>query len=478
VSKFKSSREKVFYPSGAASAAVIQMISRYERAAHSRRREPTLHPKKTKVLALNEAEIVTAPARIVLNFAEDCRDSVDLTVVTFVRDAAQAASPPRQTHQLQVNDLALSSADLDAGRQSVLRPSPLDNPAPRNPFLASAADRGISVVTVRESGRFDLAALSQLKHFCREYKPDIVQTNSIKSHFLLSMLRKRNFGWLAFHHGYTAEDLKIGLYNQLDRFSLKDCNQVVTVCNAFARDLENQGVRREKITVIPNGISTGFMKQGQAGSSAEQIARRWRARFDIAPGDSVLLSIGRLSSEKGHQYLLAAVSRIAHSGSHPNLKLLIAGAGPLEQSLQRQIHAARLTDSAKLIGYQDDVRPLFMLADLFVLPSVSEGSPMVLLESMASQVPIITTNVGGIPEALTDRESALLVPPANARALSDAILKLLTGRLSARRLADAAFERVRDCFSPELYNGRVLQAFENLMARQQFSRPSRVPVME
>ena len=327
-------------------------------------------------------------------------------------------------------------------------------------------------------GRFDLAALSQLKHLCREHQPDIVQTNSIKSHFLLSMLRKRNFGWLAFHHGYTAEDLKMRLYNQLDRFSLKACNQVVTVCNAFARDL---GIKVCAPRRSPS-FRTAFRRVSQSvhggGGGSEQIAREWRARFDVAPGDSVLLSIGRLSSEKGHQYLIDAVSRIAHSGSYPNLKLLIAGAGPLEQSLKRQIQAAGLKDSVKLIGYQDDVRPLFMLADVFVLPSLSEGSPMVLLESMASQVPIVTTNVGGIPEALTDRESAILVPPANAQALGDAILKLLTDRLSARHLADAAFERVRDCFSPELYNGRVLQAFESLMGRQQPSMSSRVPATQ
>ena len=351
--------------------------------------------------------------------------------------------------------------------------------APSNPFLASAAHYGVPVVTVRECGRFDTTALSQLKRLCREHQPDIVQTNSIKSHFLLSMLRKRNFGWLAFHHGYTAEDLKMRLYNQLDRFSLKACNQVVTVCNAFARDLENQGVRREKITVIPNGISTGFLSSAQPdGGRIERIARECRDRFGITPGDSVLLSIGRLSSEKGHRYLIDAVSHIARSGRHPNLKLLIAGAGPQEQSLNRQIHAAGLKDSVKLIGYHEDVRPLFLLADLFVLPSLSEGSPMVLLESMVSQVPIVTTNVGGIPEALTDRETALLVPPANARALSDAILKLLTDSVSARQLADAAFERVRDCFSPELYNRRVLKAFDSLLASQQPSMPSRVPVTE
>ncbi len=378
---------------------------------------------------------MTAPARIALNFAESCRDQVDLTLLTFVRERSEERGS-----------------------------------APRSPFVAAAAECGVPLVAVHESGRFDLGALSQLKRLCREHKPDIVQTNSIKSHFLLSMLRNRNFGWLAFHHGYTAEDLKMRLYNQLDRFSLKACDQVVTVCQAFARELESQGVRREKITIIPNGISIGFLKHD------DRIADEWRARFDIVPGDAVLVSIGRLSPEKGHKYLVEAIQQLKPSPSFPHLKLLIAGTGLLEESLKVQIQAAGLTNSVKLIGHQPDVRPLFMLADLFVLPSLSEGSPMVLLESMASQVPIIATRVGGIPETLADQESALLVPAGNPRALSQAISRLLSDPPSARQLANAAFQRVRDCFSPELYNQRVINAFESVMARKQSSTPSPVPV--
>ncbi len=394
-----------------------------------------MHSKKIKVLALIEAQLVTAPARIVLNFAQDCRDEVDLTLVTFVRERAETLGA-----------------------------------APHNSFTAAAADCGIPLLTVHESGRFDLAPVSQLKRLCREHKPNIVQTNSVKSHFLLSMIRNRNFGWLAFHHGYTAEDLKMRLYNQADRFSLRACDQVVTVCNAFAAQIENQGVRREKITVIPNGISNRFLQRD------EQIRNEWRARLDIAPSDAVVLSIGRLSPEKGHKYLIETVSQITQAGSARNLRVLIAGTGLLEQSLNEQIRAAGLSETVKLIGHHADVRPLFMLADLFVLPSLSEGSPMVLLESMASQVPIVSTNVGGIPEMLTDHESALLVPPANASALGDAISQLLMARDNARQLANAAFERVRDCFSPELYNRRVLHAFESVMARKQPSTPPGVPV--
>ena len=378
---------------------------------------------KLKVLALVEAQVVTAPAKILLHFAQDCRDWVDLTFVTFIRPGTLS----------------------------------------QNAFIAAAAQAGIPLETVPESGRFDRSAVAKLKGLCQQYRPDIVQTNSVKSHFLVSLLRPRDvapldFGWLAFHHGYTAEDLKMRLYNQLDRFSLRACDRVVTVCEAFAGQLVAHGVPRARISVTPNGIATDFVRPDEAAS------REARARFGVSPGESLVVSIGRLSPEKGHRYLVEAAALLKQKGNTPALKILIAGSGVLEAKLSQQIEAAGLADSVRLIGHQSDVRPLFQIADLFVLPSLSEGSPMVLLESMAARVPVVTTKVGGIPEAVTNGESAVLVPPASPEPLADAIAALLHDRARASHLAEAAFVRVRDHFSPALYNQRVLESYRAVFA--------------
>ncbi len=382
-----------------------------------------MNSRKLKVLALVEAQVVTAPAKILLNFARDCRDSVELTLVTFVR----------------------------AGESSTGAPS-------RNAFIAAAAQAGIPLETVPEAGRFDRTAITHLRRLCAQYRPDIVQTNSVKSHFLVSLLRPRDFGWIAFHHGYTAEDLKMRLYNQLDRFSLRACDRVVTVCEAFANQLRQRGVPREKISVIPNGIATDFIERDEAE------VRAGRARFGVSADEALVLSIGRLSPEKGHRFLIDAAARLKQNRNAPACKILIAGSGLLEAKLAAQIKAAGVENFVQLIGHQSDVRPLFQMADLFVLPSLSEGSPMVLLESMAAHVPVVTTNVGGIPEAVTHDESALLVSPASPEPLADAIAALLQDRRRAARIAEAAFLRVRDHFSPSLYNQRVLASYQAVIA--------------
>ena len=385
-----------------------------------------MQSKKIKLLALVEAEVVTSPAKILLNFAADCRETVDLTLVTFSRHRAGETTPPK------------------------------------NSFALAADEFGVPLRVITESSPFDLSSFKQLAHLVEELRPDIVQTNAVKSHFIVSLLRKRTFHWIAFHHGYTSEDLKMRLYNHLGRFSLKRCNRVVTVCEPFSEQLQRQGIKRERISVVPNAISTEFVEP-----DAESV-RQLRNRVNIEPDECVLVSIGRLSPEKGHRYLIEAIPAIMQSTRDLKLKVLIAGTGILEATLTEMIKSAGLEKVIKLIGFCQDVKPLFMIADLFVLPSLSEGSPMVLLESMAARVPIVTTAVGGIPEMTADGQCAMLVPPADTSSLSGAILALLLDRERAGHLASLAFERVRDCFSPATYNASILTIFRRTLASVPF----------
>jgi glycosyltransferase involved in cell wall biosynthesis len=386
-----------------------------------------LHLERIRVLSLIEAHVITSPARIVLRFANDCREKVDLRIVNFLR-----------------------------GAHSPVNGYP-------NALVAEAAASGIPVSLVEDAAPYDFRTIFKLKQLIREYRPHIVQTNSIKSHFLISLAGRRSFGWVAFHHGYTAENFKMRAYNELDRWSLRACDQVVTVCNAFAAELVRKGVPRRKIRVIPNGIPRDFLTRDV------KVVSEWRAHFGVEPGEKVVLSAGRLSPEKGHRFLIDAVARMLATGCAPRFKVLIAGTGLLEQDLRRQISDLGVTGTVKLIGFQPDIKLLYQIADIFVLPSLSEGSPMVLLESMISRIPVVTTKVGGIPETVADGETGLVVPPANPEALAEALNSLLANPERAAKLSEAAYIRARDCYSPELYNSRVIAAFEDILQQKQAS---------
>jgi glycosyltransferase involved in cell wall biosynthesis len=382
---------------------------------------------RIKIIALMEAGVVTGPAKNVLRFAGECRDRVDLTIVTFVRA-------------------------LEKTRQS----------APHNPFISEVRRLNLPIEIIQETGAFDLSVLASLRQICDRYRPDIVQTHAVKSHFLVSLLRDRTFRWIAFHHGYTSEDLKAHMYNQFDRWSLRACDCVVTVCAEFACRLARRGSRQDRIFVVPNSVKADFYCPNAI------LAQETRHRLLISGYDLVVLAVGRLSPEKGHCYLIDAVAKIISWAPQLNIKVLIAGEGPLEEKLKMQIAKRGLEKRVRLIGHWSDVRPLFSIADLFVLPSLSEGSPNVLLESMAACVPTVATNVGGVSEIVNDGESAILVPPASADMLGRSILELLEDRSRAKQLASVAFDRAHLMFSPTRYNERMLNIYDTLVCRAPF----------
>jgi glycosyltransferase involved in cell wall biosynthesis len=376
--------------------------------------------KRIKVVALVEANVVTGPAKNILRFAADCRNQVDLTVVTFVR-----------------------SRDTKSDEES------------NNQFVLAVRSLGVPIETVRETGRFDFSVLDGLRRNCQHHRPDIVQTHGIKSHFLVSLLPRMSFRWLAFHHGYTSEDLKMWVYCQVDRWSLRRCDFVVTVCAEFANSLQSRGVRQDRIFVVPNSVRT----DSSEATSADEIRRRFKISCDTL----VVLAVGRLSPEKGHRYLIDAVSRIISESPDIKLLVLIAGSGPAEKTLKRDVQRRGLDQRVKLVGYCPNVGALFSIADLFVLPSLSEGSPNVLLESMAARVPIVATNVGGVPELVNDGQSAILVPPGDARSLAKSMLELLVDRSRATQLAGGAFDRARLLFDPAKYDERILNIYAKLI---------------
>ena len=317
--------------------------------------------------------------------------------------------------------------------------------ASENEFIIATRAAGIEIDVVAEHKRFDLKIIPELRRTIEARRPDLIVTHSVKSHFLIwrSGLAK-NYPWLAFHHGYTATDRKMKLYNRLDRWSLPKADQILTVCHAFAKELA--AITRtpvEKILVQHNAI------RPKPRTGAETVAQL-RARLGIQESDQVILSIGRLSKEKAQADLIAAFNLMRKSPDAADYKLVIVGEGPERESLEA---TARAVSPGQIVfaGAVNDVQPFYALARAFVLSSHSEGSPNVLLEAMAAGVPIVATKAGGVPEIVSDGESALLVPVNDPSRLASAIDRLLNDGELAARLTREAEHLISTTHQPESY---------------------------
>ena len=340
-----------------------------------------------KLLAVMEAASVTGPAKNLIDFAARARElppalRVDTSVVTFEREGGGSG----------------------------------------NPFLAALRAAGIPAISIRQRSVTDRHTLEGLRAAVETIAPDILQTHAVKSHFLvrLSGLGAR-LPWIAFHHGYTTPDLKMRLYNQLDRWSLRAPDRILTVSRAFESQLRDAGVPPGRITVLHNAIDADWIH----GAPERSEARR---RFAISDAEPVVLTVGRLSHEKAHVDLVAA----AAACSQFRLRVLIAGDGPERAAVQRTAQRLGISDRVTLLGFLPDPRPCYAAADIVVLSSVSEGSPNALLEAMAAGVPVVATAVGGIPEIVSDPATALLVPPRDPQALARAIAATLADPAGAQ----------------------------------------------
>jgi glycosyltransferase involved in cell wall biosynthesis len=385
-----------------------------------------------KLLAVMEPKTVTGAAKNMLDFCQFARDlegtlphlvTIETSIVTFERGRG-SATRDSQTSQRSDDE------------------SPVETP---NEFVKAARELGLEVDIIPERFRFDLRVIPTLREVIERRSPDIVLTHHVKSHFLMKLSRLwQKYPWVAFHHGYTKTRLREHLYNRMDRLSLPTARRVVTVCQAFARELASAGVKPERISVQHNSII-----QGKAASAEEVQALK--TRLGITEGERIVLAIGRLSSEKAHIDLLSAFRHLLDINSGLKTKLIIVGDGPERKSLEAAVTANGISEHVIFAGQTSNVKPYYAAADVLVLPSHSEGSPYVLLEAMAAGLAIVATKVGGVPEMVEDEESALLVPARNPPAMAEAISRLLTDAQLARRLTVNASALIATRYSPETY---------------------------
>jgi glycosyltransferase involved in cell wall biosynthesis len=159
----------------------------------------------------------------------------------------------------------------------------------------------------------------------------------------------------------------------------------------------------------------------------------------------IVICVAFLDEQKGHRYLLEAMLKVRVA--FPETLLLLVGDGSLCQNLAREVEDKQLTSTVRFLGRRTDIPLILAASDLFVLPSLWEGLPLVLTEAGAIGLPVVATHVDGIPEVIKDGATGLLVPPANSERLAEAILTLLYDPARRLEMGKRARQLMREQFS-------------------------------
>jgi len=296
------------------------------------------------------------------------------------------------------------------------------------PLHNLAVSQGLPEDTIAMSNPLDLRVIPRLIRLMREKQVDIVHTHGSRANLTARLAaRWLNLPIITTVHSSLAQDylnrFKAGLALTLDRLTTPLASRIITISNFLQPEVKKRGARRT--TTIYNGIDPARF------AGLELVDNIYQA-LGFEPGIPLVGTIGRLHPVKGHRFFLEAAHLV--SQTHPKVKFLIVGSGPLEDELRRLAQELGLEDRVVFTGYYPEIQRLLAIMDVVTLPSISEGMGLVLLEAMYFAKPVVATQVGGIPELVKHKESGLLVPPEDPMLLAAAISQLLDDKVLAARL--------------------------------------------
>jgi glycosyltransferase involved in cell wall biosynthesis len=304
--------------------------------------------------------------------------------------------------------------------------------------------------------------LGDLVEYFKRERPDLVHTHKYKDNMLAAMA-----GWwtgvpglVRIVHGmpepfHGMRRLRMAAYEYVDGLVNR---YAVDSIIAVSANIEQRLVERfgsSKVVRIHNGID---LRQVGSSLPLETVRRQ----LGLMSDDMVVGSVGRLTPVKGQSTLIEAVAILKRGGW--NVKGLIVGEGPLRSELRELATQKGIEKDVVLAGERRDVYDLINAMDVFVLPSLHEGIPMVLLEALASGKPVVASRVGGIPDVIRDGIDGLLVPAGDAVALSKTVDGLLKDRSTAERLGRAGRIRVESEFAAPRMAQKTLELYRAVMS--------------
>jgi glycosyltransferase involved in cell wall biosynthesis/protein-tyrosine-phosphatase len=320
---------------------------------------------------------------------------------------------------------------------------------------------GVDVEVLDEQRHHSVALVFRLSQLLRERRVDIVHTHRNKD-CVIGALAAKLAGVphvVRTIHGLTEpmcgwNRAKYGVYEVLDRVVLwAVVDRVITVSHNMAAALPAARYRPSSLIAIHNGLELGSMKARQSAASV-------RRGLGIDERAFLIGTAGRLCAVKAQDLLLRAAPAILRE--RPDARFLIAGDGPLDESLRALAAQLGIADACVFPGAVSDIHDVIAAMDVFALPSLHEGLPMALLEAMALERPVVATAVGGVPEVVTSGVDGLLIDKGDHDALANACLSLARdGRLAAS-LGRMARRTIETRFTAEANGRAVLDTYTSV----------------
>ena len=301
---------------------------------------------------------------------------------------------------------------------------------------------------------FDWKGWKSLARLIKENQYDIVQSNSGNS-LKFAVLSKLFFGWKArivFRNASTMSYfIDSGIKKKFNKFLVDRVSMVASVSDVSYRDfIKTFSYKPDKIASIPIGIDLNPIPESAPADLAHLFQKR-----------PVIVHVGNLSAEKNHLEMLKIFKSVA--GTHPEAQMIFVGKGPMEKEIREKVAEMGLEKNVHLTGSRSDVLAIVKQADLFVLPSLIEGLPGVILEAFYCKTPVVAHNVGGISQIVQPEYSGWLVEKGDNENFVNAILDCISDKEKAEQFAENGYQMVRSRYNNPVIADQFLDAYEKAL---------------
>ena len=315
-----------------------------------------------------------------------------------------------------------------------------------------AEERGLNFVTIIDRIMLDVICVFELHRLIRRHAIQVLHTHDDKTLLYGVLMRLMRPGLRLMHTCHSHSDYD---RNQFDKafawysFLLRKWSEVtlmrchhkpiLTISENTRKRLIHSGLRPERVEVMPNGIDTGYWRH----HGAEPVLRR---EFGLQDGQMLVGTVARIAFDKDLPTFYEVAAQVVRQRPGTVFVIVGDGYGNLLNEARDQIEELGLTEVIRLTGHRTDLLNVYTSFDLFLMTSLTEGMPNTVLEAMALELPIVSTNVGGVPELIEDGRCGLLAPIGDADALAAAVLSLLCDSQRRRQFGQAARARIEEKF--------------------------------
>ena len=327
------------------------------------------------------------------------------------------------------------------------------------------AESGVEVWYLGKKLGFDCRTYYRIHRVLREYRPDIIHTHlHVLRYALPSMLWFKRTS-MSLHTVNNVVECEVEPRARwIQRYAFHHGVLPVAVAEEVATGVERlYGIQR--CPVIWNCVPVNLYAFPQTPRG------RWRAREGFRADDVLFVCVARLAPQKNHALLLKAFAQ--GPASDPKAHLVLVGEGALRGQLEEQAQNLGLAGQIHFLGLRTDISDVLGAMDVFVLSSDYEGTPLSVVEAMASGLPIVSTASGGVPELFDGGKEGFIVQPGDDSGLSDAMALLLRDREARQSFGVAAARRARENFDVSVMVRAYEEVYENLIGRLHSQKASR-----